>query len=88
VDRINELSKQIADAMAELKSDYGVYGMYDTTFVQGEIGFHMSSADFKKHFPQHLGCGRDSKDFPVELYVMVNGVKFFALEKRDLGEAV
>ena len=85
MDRINELTKQIADAIAELRDSYGVYG---GIVNPEETVLQMSPENLDKHFPIHFEQGRECEEFPVELFVVVNGVKFLALVKRDLREAV
>ena len=81
-DRLNELTKQIQDAIAEIKAILPVIGISsDST---GRLMFLVrDDEDIAKNFPGYFrGPVKSGSDhFRSELYATVNGVKFHTYSK-------
>ena len=80
-DRLNELTKQIQDAIAEIKETLPVIG-------DGSDWFQLLEEDFYEHFQSYFRKPIVSDYYRSEVYTTINGVMFCAVSRIEMPAGV
>ena len=89
MNKINKLAGKINELAEDLKDLQGLISFEVYPFGD-KVDVHMDKEAFCNTFATYWSRDRKDEDYPIELFVEVGGVKFFALSETQVpfGEAI
>lgn len=85
--KINDLARTLSyvfDELFSITNAYSAFSNFDPVNGIKHISFHLSQGEFINLTKNMITCleNRQSKDYPYQMSVIINGIKFYCLLKE------